>query len=128
MVQSALSAKLRNVPFPSLAESTAWLLWRRGFLPLSDLDGRSRALPLFEFSGAALLRSRARPQGLCPRTPARGQAPLDPGRGLPLGIAHPALLYAFFILERSFSMPLISTFYDHILDISTQRSILKTVA
>jgi len=25
-------------------------------------------------------------------------------------------------------MPLISTFYDHILDISTQRSILKTVA
>ncbi len=29
IVQSALSAKLRNVPFPSLAESTARLLWRR---------------------------------------------------------------------------------------------------
>ena len=30
IVQSALSAKLRNVPFPSLAESAARLLWRRG--------------------------------------------------------------------------------------------------
>ncbi len=37
MVQSALSAKLRNVPFPSLAESTARLLWRRGLCATNGL-------------------------------------------------------------------------------------------
>ena len=40
---------------------------RRGFLPLSDLDGRSRALPLFEFSGAALtVKGKGKVVGRCP--------------------------------------------------------------
>ncbi len=66
--ESASLRKLGKQGFPdlrNLAAGCGYGAWgRRGLLLLTNLGYRNLVLPLFGISGAALLRSRARSQGL----------------------------------------------------------------
>ena len=71
--------------FPSQRICAVWDVGRRGLVPRPDAWGRASYCLAPSFC-APPLRSRSRSWGAAPH-PARGQAPLDPGRGPPLGTA-----------------------------------------